>query len=193
MGINTLTDIANVALGAIGYGNSIADIATNSKPASQIRVQLDSVIDTVLGEFWWQELMTERSLVADATERDDERFEYSLPLDYLRLKATDARDYEIRGDKLITPKEAPVKILYLRYSDNVGEWSFQLKECVHTLLASKLAIVLKEDDRRATQFEQRYHASVLPRAKTTQSKDNQSAKDREAFQGSWIRRFHANR
>lgn len=193
MGINTLTDIANVALGAIGYGNSIADIDTNSKPASQIRVQLDSVLDTVLGEFWWQELMTEASLIADATDRDDERFEYSLPLNYMRLKATDARIYEIRGDKLITDKEAPVKILYLRYSDNVGEWSAQLKECVHTLLASRLAVVLKEDDRRSQYFEQKYMAEVLPRAKTQQSKDNHSPQERESHQGSWIKKFHAHR
>lgn len=191
MAINTLTDIANQALVNIGYGSSISNIETNADPASKVRIVLDGVIESVQREFWWQELIVETELLADAVTRSDNLKQYSLPNNYLRLFAVNTNcPYRVEGRKILSSEEAPLKIRYLKLSENVGEWSSELKECIYTLLSSRIAIPIRGDKAQAQYYLQIYETKILPMAKTRQSKDNLSETLRTPYQSGWLKTYY---
>jgi len=194
MAINTLTDIANQALMRIGFSAVISDIDTPASPANKLKVLLEGVISSVQLEFWWRELLVEVSIPASATVRSDEKLEYYLPSNMLRLKEIAApSDFFIIGNKIVTGQIAPLKIIYLKRSENVGEWSEYLKECVYTMLASKAAKELKNDAQLMQFFQAEYEQKILPRAKTAISKDTNVGKQSASYQGSWLNSFYASK
>ena len=174
--MQTLTEIANMALNVIGH-HRINNIDTDQQDfAKTVRDVIYVIIREEQSNYNWPELKKEVTLEQSATQPDDGTYvAYNIPTDVIKMnRLTTNAPYIHFGNairvstSIMTPSVAPV-MEYQSHSLNVDGWSTWLSECIYTKLALQLAMPLAQEPGVAQLAEARYDKAVAKRAKAFQS------------------------
>lgn len=194
----SLTEIANAAL--VQIGNSPIETLTddNDGNAKICRIMLRQCIAEVEGHAsaCWDELLTVRELELRHDHGENQRghgFEFNLPQDMLSVEDVYDEhgrqvDYRIYGQYLYTKQRAKM-IRYIRFSDNPGEWSVELKNCVIALLSAKLlGGIVKDFSSSRTAVEQFWNMEFVRWAANRKGKAERSRRGDDGT----LRRLYSN-
>ena len=150
---NSLTDVANAALSALGQPpvNSIeSDVAS----ARTCRLHLDACIRYEQQLFAWNELRMVRALepltdtAAAAILASEGKYSFLLPGDLLQVINFDVFPIEYRSGRVLCGFPL-LTVEYTRFSPAPSEWSPELFRVVCGALAAAIAKVLTGDQKLA--------------------------------------------
>jgi len=164
----TLTDVVNIALGLLGH-KPIQNIET---PGRSLEAFLTSVVTSAIrstqSTYPWPEL----TKVVRINPREDLTLDgytqYPLPTELLRIvHLSREAPYQRRGPMLLTTGSGELTLHYIAYSDDPGNWSEYLTECIYTEMAARLAMPLTQ--RSALAADLRMQAETLLRTKVARA------------------------
>jgi hypothetical protein len=141
-----LTALANRAMQKIGEPQVFTDIATDTTDNGiTIQTCLYDVIRDAQTSFLWPELETLSVITTpDAAFTDttayDYSYRYSLPSDYLRPMNERLYDYRISGPYVYATVSSDLDFHYLKYSEDVTEWSPQLFKVILWRLSEEIVL-----------------------------------------------------
>jgi hypothetical protein len=148
---SSVVEICSRALDAIGV-QPITDFAEDTKQGGLCRRYYPQVRDEVIRSHPWNCASTRASLPAlvDAPTWGYANA-YQLPSDCLRVLAVNADDpfchpWKVEGRTIVTDREAPIQILYLRRIDDSGFFDPMLVSAIAARLAMELARPLTSDE-----------------------------------------------
>lgn len=150
---NSLTDVANSALAAIGQ-SPVNSIESDSASARTCRLHLDACIRREQQLFQWNELRMVRALVpltdteATAIREAEGLYSFLLPGDLLQVISFSVSPIEYRGGRVLCGWPE-LTVVYVRFSAVPGEWSPELFRVVCSALAAAVAKVLTGDQKIA--------------------------------------------
>lgn len=154
-------EIWNRALDLLGERITILDETETNANANLCRRTYERVYKAVQRAYPWKCLKAQASLAADASAPAfGYSFQYSVPNDFGRLlqvyreeKFVNRNPWQFLGGKIQTDIEAPLNILYLRYSDNPSEWDELLQDAITYRMAADMAESLTQDPtKKVTQY-----------------------------------------
>jgi len=178
--VDSLEEVANLALGKIGEQAAISDIDTDTGSAAEtVRRFIYQVIREVQSEFRWGELTASVELASPMAENDS-TYQYTLPSDYLRPASNREQEYLIENGYLFTGTAVDFPFRYIRYSENPAEWSGLLVKCVYFRLALEICMPITENAQKYAALLEEYEKVVFPRARQVGSFDNESPRTRIA-------------
>lgn len=153
-------DIANQALNILGE-EAITSFSEDSDTASLIDQLFETTRDEVMVSHPWNCLIERTSLSQNITGPEfGYTYSYTLPTNCLRVLYCDCveSDYKWQreGVNLVTSKDTPVYIKYIKKDTNVDNWSIYLYNLIILKLAAKMALALTEDGAKAGALEQKY-------------------------------------
>lgn len=160
----TLLEIANTALATIG-AKPISSFNDADSDASVSCAQLiKNCIEQAQSATDWQELKKTALLVPTGKFDEYRGHEYNAPSDMLRVISVEGGYtlWETQGNKIYIHEEAPVKICYIRYSENPSEWSVHLRTLVVEILAANLVGPIKGEWGARYQMLAHIQDEVLP-------------------------------
>lgn len=170
----TITDICNQALGRIGAQRIMAIDDNDSKSARVCKNAIEATIKEVARAGDWNCLRVRTTLgQLVATPAFEWAYQYQLPSDFISLVELNGVDYhgqpqddwEIEGRLLLTDAErADVK--YTAYVEDTAIWDALFTNAVVVLLASKIAVSIRQDENMASSLLTEYHRISLPQART---------------------------
>lgn len=173
------TDICNQALARVG-GKTIMDIDDDeAKNARVCKNVFEAVVREVGRQADWNCLKARSELgqlsTAPAFGWD---YQYQLPSDFLRLTHLNGieyhgqvqDEYEIEGTVLLTDAES-AKVQYIKYSEDTPKWDALFTNAVVVLLASRIAVPLRQDENMAQALLTEYERIALPQARKTDANE----------------------
>src|ERR1051326_2708676 len=140
-----VTEVCNMALGMIGDAE-IANIADDNHAANMCNRFFNPARDACLRDSKWNFALIRVELTEAAAPLSGWDHAYDLPPDCVRvyeLNGSDCVKWEIEGRTLVTDEATAI----IRYAGKpaVNTWDPLFVEAFATLLASKLALALKND------------------------------------------------
>ena len=177
------TDICNLALARVG-ALSIMDINdADSKGARACKNALEATVREVSRAHIWN-CLSARATLAQLTEAPAFGFalQYQLPTDFIRLaklNGVDVNDdqpgdfYKIEGKRLLTDEDS-AQIQYVAYVDDPNQYDPLMVDCVVVLLASKIAVPMRQDEAMAANIRKEYAMTTLPTARRTDGNEKKS-------------------
>lgn len=177
------TDICNLALARVG-ALSIMDIDdADSKGARACKNAFEATVREVSRAHIWN-CVSDRATLAALTEAPAFGFakQYQLPTNFIRLaklNGVDCNDdepgdyYKIEGKRLLTDEDT-AKIQYVAYVADPNQYDPLMVDCVVVLLASKIAVPMRQDEAMASNLRTEYERVTLPRARKTDGNEKKS-------------------
>lgn len=175
MAVST-TDICNLALARVG-AQSIMDIDdADSKGARACKNAFEATVREVSRARPWNALKARAALAELSTAPAfGWAKQFQLPTDFIRLLKLNGVDvtnddpgdfFEIEGKQLLTDADT-ADIQYIAYKDDPNAYDPLMVDCVVVLLASKIAVPMRQDEAMAANLRQEYERVTLPRAGKT--------------------------
>lgn len=199
--MSSKTDIANQALSRIG-SKTIMDMDDDtSVGARTVKNIFELSVREISRRHWWNFLGARREL-ARLTAGPEFGFEYQYPIptDCLRLKTVNMIEvwdnperYQLEGRNILT-NEAACKITYVRYDEDPTRYDPLFIEALVILLASKMAITIRQDENLSRSFKDEYERMALPAAKKANGQEQHSDRILISRDSRWIaaRRYSTN-
>ena len=187
----TLTDVANLALLAIGE-DVIQNIDSDGSNEVILRRAISEVTRQVQLMIHWPELLVVSAPSRTPDMFDDQRYKFNLSTQFLEVikvynsSDVEVEDWEIIGNKLITSEDA-ITLHYKKYSENVAEWSGRLIEVVYRKLALETAIKITTNPSLIGLLQQQYEIAKKEMTAKTQTRNRNYKKKREFFGYNQIR------
>ena len=178
--VDSLEDVANLAIGKIGEKRTLSNIETDvGVVAEKVRLFIYQVMREVQSEFRWGEL-TASVLLASPMAENDDTYQYTLPSDFLRPASNRDQEHVIENGYLFTGVSENFPFKYIRYSEDPAEWSGLLVKCIYFRLALEICMPLTENIQRYNGLLEEYEKLVFPRAQKVGSFDNENPRTRIA-------------
>jgi len=197
------TDIANQALVRIGE-RVIMDINDSTAvTARKCKVVFEQSVREIGASHAWNGLKDRATLALLATAPAfGWDCQYQLPTNYLRLVKLNGVDVnndepgdfcEIEGTKLLTD-ETTAQIQYVKYSADTALYAPLFIKALVTLLASKLALTIRQDEAMASNLLGTYEQVDLPKARMKDSSEGKRRRYNPASESRFVaaRRFSTN-
>ena len=189
--LNTLTDVANLALARLGQP-SINSLDDTGSVAAAVRLVMKQAIRSEQRIADWPELRQEIELAKDATDHTDGRYRYALVPQWLAIRSADAEFARYAG--WLLSEADPLTVTVTVYSEDVAAWSTGLLECVSLALAILIAPFLGRDTDAAQEIRAELERVARPRALTaaanSDSLEENPAGDVRNYRGSNSRRLN---
>jgi len=176
------TDIGNLALQHVGQPPVMR---IDDKDNDTARV-LDLVFEPALREMGrdheWNCLKTRKSLPqVSPAPAFGFAYKYRQPSDCIRVLRVNGRDvneptdlYEIEGRDILTDADT-MKLQYIRYTEDTTLYDSLFVESLAILIASKLAVTIRQDERLAASLTKQYLTVILPRARKVDGNERNKA------------------
>lgn len=170
------TNICNAALGRIG-SSPIMDIDdADSKSARVCKNAYDPTLREVLRNGVWN-FAKDRATLARLTALPafGWSYQYQLPSDWMRLVKFNGVDvypdgvgeeWEIEGRKVLTDAET-AEIQYIKFVDDPNQYDALFVTAFTVLLASNIAVPIRQDEALAARLLGEYTGLKLPTARKT--------------------------
>lgn len=167
------TQICNQALARIG-AQSIMDIGDDSKGARACFNAYEATVREVASLGDWRCLKKRVAFSKLATAPAFEwAYQYQLPVDFISLVELNGVDYhgqpsddwEVEGQVLLTDADE-AKVTYIAYVEDSTVWDALFTDAVVVLLASKIAVPMRQDEGMAQALKEEFFRSALPKART---------------------------
>jgi len=177
--ITSKTDIANLALAAIG-SRRIASIDTDTtEEANQCRLHLEAEANGLLRRHHWNFAITRATLQRLADDPPSEwESAWQLPADcvrFIRVTGEHAdrpvRDFAIEGRTLLLDGAGPVGIVYVSNAKPVSEWDSLFVDAMKWLLAAAIAHPLTQSPSIANDCMQKFKQLALPEAQLADARE----------------------
>jgi hypothetical protein len=188
----TLTDIANLALNAMGEG-VIQNIEEDGDREIIIRRALSEIIRQVQLIIHWPELIKVSTPGKASGMFDSTRYRYNLPSVALEVvKVLDGNGYdvvewEIIENKLVTATDG-ITIHYKRSSEEPSEWSARMAEVIYRKLALECCMQITQNAALYQTLERRYELASKEAFSKTRSRNRNYKKNRNTFGYNQLRR-----
>lgn len=167
------TQICNQALARIG-AQSIMDIGDDAKGARACLNAYEATVREVASLGDWRCLKKRvafSKLVA--TPAFEWAYQYQLPVDFISLVELNgveyhgqpSDDWEVEGQVLLTDADE-AKATYIAYVEDSTVWDALFTDAVVVLLASKIAVPMRQDEGMAQALKEEFLRSALPKART---------------------------
>lgn len=144
----TLTDLANRVLLDLGMDRISSIDSTTDRHAVKMSGLIYDVIRDVQSSYKWPELQTVTTLSRDPEDHADGSYRWNLPTNYLNdtgiISAVGAI-YRFEDNHLVYTTATDPQLHYVRYSENVAEWSHELWSVTWRTLAAEAAQILAQD------------------------------------------------
>lgn len=170
----TQTQICNQALGRVG-AQSIMDINDGDSKGARVCLNFyEGAVREVAAAGDWKCLKKRATFSQLATAPAFEwAYQYQLPADFISLVELNGVDYhgqpsddwDIEGRVLLTDAEE-AKARYIAYVEDATVWDQLFTEAVIVLLASKIAVPIRQDEGLAQALKEEFMRSALPKART---------------------------
>jgi|SRR5215217_3713125 len=169
----TKTNICNQALGRIGSPHIMDIEDANSKSARVCKETFEIAVREVAraGEF---NCMKKRIELGRLTEAPafGWPYQFQLPANFISMvelngvfvSGVRGENWEIEGDKLMTRAES-AKVQFIGYDENTQNWDPLFVNAIVVLLASKIALPVRQDDALAQALLTEYERVALPKAR----------------------------
>lgn len=167
------TEIANQALSLLGQSVIIDIDSPTDVDARKVKNVFDTALRTMIRAHEWNCLSARAELPRDVeTPAFGFNYQYQLPTDCIRVKSVNADEYndigsdrfKIEGRKILTDDDS-VDLSYIKYPETVSVLDASFIEAFVYLLASKLAIIFRQDEQLAQYFDQEYRNNKLSEAR----------------------------
>ena len=158
---SSVVEICNRALDAIGV-QPITAITEETKAGGLCRRYYPQIRDDVIRGHPWNSATARAELPAlVAAPTWGYTYAYQLPSDCLRVLSVEACDpflnpWRVEGRTIVTDKEAPLYVLYLRSLPDSGFFDPMLVTVIAARLAMELAMPLTSDAQTRRQMEMEY-------------------------------------
>ena len=177
------TDICNLALARVG-AQTIMDIDdADSKGARACKNAFESTVREVSRAGIWNTLKARASLAELSTAPAfGWTKQFQLPTDFIRLFKLNGVDldndepgeyFEIEGKVLLTDADT-ADIQYIAYKDDPNAYDPLMVDAIVVLLASKIAVPMRQDEAMATSLRAEFERVTLPRARKTDGNEKKS-------------------
>jgi hypothetical protein len=169
----TITDICNQALGRVGAPHVMDIDDANNKSARVCKNTFEIAVREVARAGDWN-CLKDRIELGRLTEAPvfEWAYQFQLPANFISLvelngfpvTGTMGEDWEIEGNKLLTDAET-AKVRFIGYNEKTHEWDPLFVNAVVVLLASKIALPIRQDDSLAQALLTEYQRVSLPQAR----------------------------
>ena len=172
---STITALANRSMAKIGANVRFNDVESDVHPHAQIvRDSLYDAIREMQSEYRWIELKTPAVLSTpdagyESGSVDGWSYRYVLPDDFLRPLQDMDFEYELFGAFIYCDVAENIKLRYIRYSEDVAEWSSSLYKAVVYGLAMEISLPITQTDVIANGLKAEYENWVAPLLRRIQS------------------------
>ena len=139
---STLTDIANLALAAIGEP-AINNINDDSSVSNQVRSVLFEGIRQVQLLIEWPELRVTMKPTLDHYDEDTGLYHYNLPTNFLDV-IDGGDDWQIDGKKLAC-STVELTLIYKRYTSEPTEWGGNMTELIHKRISCMVVMPITQN------------------------------------------------
>ena len=187
------TGIANLALSRIGEGaiESIDD--SGDEVARKIKTVFEHSVRHQSRMSLWQFLKARAVLTQNATAPAfGYSYSYNLPEDFIRmisvndLDAWDKEDwYELESGKLLLDQDS-AKIVYVKYIEDTNKYDSLFVEALSVLIASKLAVIIRQDENLSVALLQEWKQSALPDAVVADGNEQIHRAKKPTLNSEWI-------
>jgi hypothetical protein len=170
------TDICNNALGRIGASRIMSIDDTDSKSARVCKNAYEQTLREVLRNGVWNFAKDRASLARlTALPAFGWAYQYQLPTDWIRLVKFNGVEvhadgvgdnWEIEGKKLLTDAES-ADIQYIKFVDDPNQYDALFVTAFTVLLASNIAVLIRQDEGLAARLLGEYTGLKLPTARKT--------------------------
>lgn len=197
------TDIANQALGKIGAQRIMDLDDQDSKSARICKNAFEATIREVGRAADWN-CLKDRDTIGRLTTvpKFGWDYQYQLPATFLRmlkLNGTAADndpgdEFEVEGRKLLTDSEE-ANITFIAYKEDTNDYDALFTNAVVVLLASKIAVSLRQDGGEMAQaLLSEYQRVALPQARTKDGAERKRRRYDPASESRFVasRRFSTN-
>jgi hypothetical protein len=174
------TDICNNAIGRIGAQRIMSIDDQDSKSARICKNAYEMTLREVLRLGVWN-FAKDRATLAElsTTPAFGWAKQFQLPTDYIRLLKLNGVDvnndgtgdfFEIEGRKLLTDADA-AQIQYIKFVDDPNQYDALFVEALVVLLASKIAVPIRQDEPLAQSLTAEFLRIKLPTARKTDANE----------------------
>lgn len=169
----TITNICNQALGRIGSPHVMDINDANSKSARVCKETFELAVREVAKSGDWN-CLKKRLALGRLTEAPafEWTYQFQLPANFISLVELNGVEvtgmlgemWEIEGDRLMTDA-AEAKVRFIGYDEETHKWDPLFVNAVVVLLASKIALPIRQDDSLAQALLSEYQRVSLPQAR----------------------------
>jgi hypothetical protein len=177
----SITEIFNLALGRIGASVTM-DAFGNDKNARACANAFELVVKEVSRSGEWNCLKKRGELARLGTAPIfGWSYAYQLPVDCLAVVQLNGWDgyqedvFDIEGTKLLT-NATEAKVQYVTYISDPTKWDSLFTSAVVALLASRVAITLRQDEGLSGALMQEYERIISPKAMTKNFNERKRAR-----------------
>lgn len=187
------TDILNTAATYISEGRVIDYETDTGETARTLNFMYDQARRKTLRSAKWGPARTYVTISADSTAPAFKwSYAYTLPVDYLRLVAIQETDvdsikcprFEKVGRKLYTNEAAPLKVIYIKDLEEVGDMDDLLIDAIALRVAADTAYSRTDSMPLAEMLDQKWRA-VISQAKTTDTQEQRRALVDPYYHSQW--------
>lgn len=168
------TQICNQALVRVG-AQRIMDITDAASKGARVCLNaFEATVREVAAAGDWKCLKKRAAFNQLATAPAFEwAYQYQLPADFISLVELNGVDYhgqpsddwDIEGRVLLTDAET-AQARYIAYVEDTTQWDPLFTDAVVVLLASKIAVPIRQDEGMAQALKEEFIRSALPKART---------------------------
>jgi len=186
------TQIANLALNHVGEP-PITDLNDDDNATANIvLVVYEPAIREMGRDHEWNCLKRRQDLpIVLPAPLFGFKFQYELPVELIRLLRLNGRDirentslFEIEGRHLLTHADT-AKIQYIAFDPDTTVYDTMFREALAVLIASKIAIQLRQDEALAARLFQTYKTVHLPAARKVDGNERNVAPYDPREQSRW--------
>lgn len=191
------TDIANQALGRVG-AKLIFDLGElDNKNARIVSNVFEATVRELARMHKWN-CLKRRSSLAQVLPAPafGWTYAYELPADCLRMVSLNGHDawqdvdeFEIEGRRLLTD-EPTAEITYIAYEEDANQYDSLFTDCLVVLLASKIAVTVRQDEAVAAQLKEEFIKHSLPQAKRIDGNERKAHPINLVSGSAWVRSRH---
>jgi hypothetical protein len=186
----TLTDVANLALASIGE-RLIANINSDGDVENIVNNVLCETIRQVQTEIYWDEIRTqvEPSALPEMYPPSPSLYQYQLPTNFLNVvNLSSGAEYFIENGLLVTSDPQPM-VTYVRYSEEVTEWSAYMVELVYRKLAYNISMHLTQNANISQMAFQSYKEAEMKNLTRSANRRRKSTQRENIFGNLRARRY----
>lgn len=190
----TLNDLSNDAMDLLGEDQQFTDISTDTSDNGKIiNRMIYRIIRENQAEFPWPELRAFESITTpdasydNTTQESIFSYRYALPDDYLRPFNEELYRYEIKGQFVYSNIDQDLGFHYVKYTEEVPEWSPQLYQVIMYQLAIAACIQITQAPNLKGELLAYYEAKVLPGAKAIKSQSQRYPNRTQRMSGAYSR------